>query len=109
MNKKGVVGMFIVFVIFAFLLILLFGLAIPFLIQVNSGLYEGGQLVLQQINKSQLPTDVADSITSAENSIPEQVNILSFFLKYSWFVILLVLLLIIYLRSRTLVETEAYR
>ena len=105
-NRKGVVGMFIVFVLFAILLLFLFGLAIPFLIQLNSGLYEGGKLALEQVNKSQLPEDISNSLQDAEDSIPSQINILSFFLQYSWFIILIVLMLIIYLRSRTMVETE---
>jgi len=108
-NKRAVVGMFIVFVLFAIVLAFLFGLAIPALIEINSNFYQSGQDILQTINKSELPQSASDAITEAENATPTIISILSFFYKYSWFIILLVLVLIIYIRSRTLVESEAYK
>lgn len=101
--------MFIVFVLFAVLLVFLFGFGIPVLIDITNGFYEGGQDILENINTSELPENAADAIDSAENAAPTVMNILSFFYKYSWFIIIVVLVLIIYIRSRILVETEAYR
>jgi len=98
--------MFIVFVIFAILLLFLFGFGIPVLIEFNTNMYNAGKDVLDVVNVSNLPEDAQDAIVSARDSTPEQISILSFFFEYSWLIVLLVLLFIIYLRSRTLVETE---
>lgn len=106
MNKKGVIGLFIVFVLFSVILIFLFGFAIPILIDFNSNIYNSAEDILDSVNTTDMPQETQDAITSAKNSIPTQIDVLSFFFEYSWFIVLLVVILVIFLYTRTLVEVD---
>lgn len=104
--KPASIGMFLVFIIFSTLLVFLFGLGIPILMKVNTEFYSAGEDVLNSINTTNLPPEMQEAITNAHSSISTQTEILSFFFQYGWIVVLIVILFILFMRSRTLVEAE---
>ncbi len=105
-NRKGVVGMWLVFIIMSVLLLFLFGFAVPILIEFNTQFYSAGNDILNSINTSTLPAVANESIEAARTSTSQQISALSFFYQYSWLIILIIILFILFMRTRTIVESE---
>jgi len=105
-NKKGSIGLVLVFIMLSFFLLFLFAIAIPMLMEVNDSFYSAAGDILSSIDTSQYPAEAQTAIDNAYNSIPQSQQILSFFFQYSWLFIILVLGLVIYLFSRTIIETD---
>lgn len=105
-KQKGVVGFWLVFILMSILLLFLFGFSVPVLIEFNTQIYTAGEDVLNSINTSTLPNVVNESIQSAKQSTTNQISVLSFFFQYGWVIILIIILFILFMRSRTIVESE---
>lgn len=108
-SRKGIVGPIVVFIAGVFVLLFIFGVATPMLIQVNSYFYQAGEDMLQDvdlsnIHDSQAKYNISNSLNQSLASIPQQIDILSLAFQYSWLIILLVLFLGMFMYSRTLVE-----
>lgn len=113
-TRKGNIGLFLIFVVFAFVMIVLFGLIIPFLININAGIFDGAQIILSEINTDNIENEVIraelnQTLTDATASIPTQINILSMFFKYGWLIIIVLILLMLFMLSRQSVEQEVIR
>lgn len=112
-KKKGVVAYFMVFVFMAIILVFLFGFAIPMLMDMQVGLYAGGEIALDdaynwldKINDTTVKTQIQNTLDSSKNSIPDQNEVLGFFFQYSWIIIIVVVLFVVFMFTRTTVETD---
>ena len=105
-KNKGIIGMFLIFVFLSVILIFLFGFGIPMLIEFNTNMYNAGVDVINSTDISNLPQDAQDVINSAKDSVPQQINILSFFWKYSWVIVMLIVIFILFMKSRKEIEFE---
>jgi len=104
--KKATIGMFLVFIVFGILLVFLFGFGVPVLLKFNTEIYSAGQTILEDINTTNLPQEMQEAINASTQSVSTQTEILSFFFQYGWIIILIVILFVLFMRSRTLVEAE---
>lgn len=109
--KRGVVGLFLVFVFMACLLVFLFGVATPVLMNWNVEMYSAGERILEHANIDEIQNEtvraaIQGSFDSALGATDENIEIMSYFYQYSWLIILIVLMLVVFLRSRSLVETD---
>lgn len=112
-NKKGVIGLFFLFIFFSILLLFLFAFAVPLLIQIDTSFYTAGEDIfinsqdtINSIQNDTIKAEIQGSINSAKESIPEQISILSTFHKYGWLIIIIIILFILFMQSRIAVETD---
>jgi hypothetical protein len=113
-RKKGAVGFFLVFIFFALMLSFLFAFAIPMLIDINTHLYTAGEIALvdaaewtENIDDAAVKAQIQDTLDSGKDSIPDQIEILGFFYQYSWLVIIVAVLFVVFMYTRMTVETSA--
>lgn len=113
LNEKGSISYFMVFVVLAVILLVLFAVAIPFLQAFNIALYEAGEDILidanktvQQLENEEIKAALEGALGQQVTSIETQVDILGTFFKYGWIIIILVIVLVIFLASRQAVEAE---
>lgn len=104
---------FFVFIFVSVILTFLFAVGIPMLIDINTGFYAAGEDILNdaenwlnKINDSDVKDQIQDTIDSSQDSLPEQIEILSFFFQYGWAVVIVAVLFVIFMSTRTTVETE---
>jgi hypothetical protein len=112
-KKKGATAFFLVFVFLAVILTFLFAFATPLLIDINTAFYAGGEIALEdaetwldEIQDQDVKDQLEDTIDSSRDSLPEQIEILGFFYQYGWAIIIIVTLFVIFMMTRTTVETE---
>ena len=113
-KRKGIIGLFLIFVIFSFVLVFLFAFAIPLLIHMDVTFYEAGQDILNMTDLDDIPEgpikeQLTEALDSSKASIPDQIDILSFFHQYSWLIIIIIVLFIVFMQSRYTVETDYIR
>lgn len=111
-KRKGVIALFFVFVIVGTILLVLFAFAIPMMMAMNVGLYAAGDNIIGNIDVSQINdvgirTAINNSLNTASQSTADNVSILSSFFQYSWFIVIAILSLMLFLKSREMVETNA--
>lgn len=109
--RRGVIGIFLVFVFMSAILIFLFGVAVPVLMDFNVNMYSAGERILEHTDLTAIQNDTARAhinatFEAALGATQENIDILSYFYQYSWLVILIVVLLVIFMRSRLMVETD---
>jgi len=113
--KKGVAGIFLVFITFSIMLVFLFAVAIPFLMDMNVQFYGAGQDIMTQSNIQATIDKIFDAgtraaiqgtFTSAQESTSTQIQILGFFFQYSWLWIILIITLVLFMITRKTVETQ---
>lgn len=112
-KRKGVVGFFLLFVFLSVIIIFFFAFAIPVLIDLETAFYTAGEKALvdaddwvNEINNTQVKTQIQNTLTASQNSIPDQIDILGFFFQYSWIIFIIVILFVIYMRTRVVVESS---
>lgn len=112
-RRKGVVGYFMVFVFLAVVLVVLFGVATPMLIDISAALYRAGEPALDdaqnwidQIENATVKDQIQDALDSSRDSLPQQIDILAFFYQYGWVIIIVVTLFVIFMATRVQVEQE---
>jgi hypothetical protein len=112
-NEKGSISFYIIFVFLAFITLTLFVFLTPIMMDFNTRIYTAGEIALidanetaSQIQNADVRASFQSSLTSSQNSIPNQVAILSFFFQYAWIIVILVILLSLFIYTRQSVEAE---
>jgi len=112
-DRHGSLSYFFIFIYLAIILLTLFAIAIPMLINVNSHFYNAGQDIIDMANDqfvigdSEVAAAVAESMGDASDSTADQIMILSGFFQYSWIIIVGVITFVIYIIARSTVELNA--
>lgn len=111
-KKKGNVTLFIVFLFLATIMILLAAVIVPILIRQSTTFYVIGQGIIndsmQDINNITnvaIRTQINQSLTAAQQSTADNIDILSYIFRYSWVLILIVLGIVGFIATRRQVET----
>jgi len=111
LDEKGQTSFFIVFVVVAIFLLFLFAFGIPFLQNFNTEIYEAADPLIQSakanaqnISNEEIKQAMLDNLEAQENSIPDQVNVLSVFFQYGWLVVIVAVLFIVFMASRRQIE-----
>jgi len=111
-QNDGSLSYFFVFVFLATVLLTVFAIAIPLLININTEFYNAGQDIIDQANSdlvigdSEVAEAVSDVLTDASDSTADQITILAGLFQYSWLIIISVICLVIYIIARSTVEVN---
>jgi len=104
---------FLVFVYLGTILIFLFAVGIPFLISFNSGMYTAGSDIIADasekigdIENAEVKTRIQSTLTNAQSSTENTIDLLSFFFQYSWVWIMLIITFTIFIVARKNVEAN---
>lgn len=112
-DKRGTMGFFIVFVVVAVLMTILFAFGIPLLISINTEFYKAGEELINeslteinQIQDQTIKDELNKALTDAKTATSNNIGILSWFYQYSWVFVVIVVALVIFMLARTTVETQ---
>lgn len=110
-QSKGVLGVFMIFILMAVILTFLFAVGLPFLMSAHTEFYKAGEIVLQDIDLTTIQdvnvrNEINASLESAKSATTENISILSYFYQYAWVIIIIVILFILFMESRVIVETD---
>jgi len=110
-SKKGSITLYLVFIIFAVIIITLSAVVAPFLVQINTEFYKAGADILKQSNASiQSITDAAtkaeiqDTIDTALQAESYNIQVNATLYKYGWVLVIGLTAIIIFMFTRRLVE-----
>lgn len=113
--KPAVAGIFIAFIFISITLIFLFAVGIPFMIAWNTEMYAAGerimsssniQATIDSIQDASIKAEIEDVFTEAKSSTSTNVSILGFFYQYGWIIIIIITCLMLFMKTRVLVETQ---
>ena len=113
--KPGVAGIFIAFIFISIVLIFLFAVGIPFLMAWNTQMYAAGEQIMSDssiqsaidsISDATMKAEIEGIFTVAKSSTADNVSILGFFYQYGWIIIIIITCLMLFMKTRVLVETQ---
>jgi len=112
-NEDGSLSYFLVFVYLGTITVFLFAIGIPFLISFSSGLYVAGDDIIGdasetigQIENVEIKERIQATLTNAQSSTENTIDILSFFFQYSWVFVMLIITFTIFIIARKNVESN---
>lgn len=115
-NNMGVMGFFLVFIVLGFMLVILFAVAVPFLINFSTSSYAfGDQIIgdstafLDDIQNETIKGQLQSSLSGAQGATQDNIDILTFFYQYGWIIIIVVTSFSIYMVARKVVETQSFQ
>jgi len=110
-NKKGVVGLYISFILFAFVLLTLAAIFAPIGVRFNTEMYKAGENILlqanssiQDINDTVVKNQIEGIIDSAVTASTTNIEVNADIFQYSWVIFLVLGGIIVFLSARRLVE-----
>ncbi len=110
--RKGVIAYFFIFIFLSVVVVMLFAFTIPLLIDINTHFYTAGERALddavswsEKINDTDIKAQIQDTLASSKASIPDQIEILGFFHRYGWLILIVAVLFVIFMQTRVTVET----
>jgi hypothetical protein len=118
MNKKkigerGSISLFMVFVSLSIVLLVLYSLIFPLLQQMNISFFESSESLLidanataAKISNPGIRSQLQATLQAEVDSVATQVDILGVFFQYGWIILILVVVLVLFMWSRQLVETQ---
>ena len=113
--KKGVASIFLAYILLAVMLVFLFGICIPFMMAWYVQVYTAGQQILTDSNinaqisaieNETMRNTIQGVFTTSEESVATNIEILGFFFQYSWIIVIVVIVFMLFMRTRVLVETQ---
>jgi len=111
MNKKAFVTFYFVFIILAIVIIVIAAVVAPMAIQMNTELYLAGEKILldsnesiQGINDTEVRAAIQASIGEALESTELNINVNADLFQYSWVLILVLGVIVIFIITRQTVE-----
>lgn len=113
MNRRGSISYYITFMSLAIFALLLATVLVPFAMDVNVTSWAAAENILEHtaetaasIRDSDIRAALTDSITAAEESVVTSTDVMSVFFQYSAFIIIVVVLFVIFIKTRRDVETD---
>ena len=110
-DQKGVVSYFLVFVLMASILLFLFAVAIPIMLNMNTAFYnlgedilDGTQYHIDTIEDEEVKGSINDTIADAKAAVVENQTILSSLFQYGWLFVLLIVSFVVFISARRSVE-----
>jgi len=110
-DKRGSLSYFFIFVALSVILIFLFALWIPMNELFLSEVYNASDKILtdanasiQDISNPEIKANLMHLYGEQRQQIPDSIDVLSTFFQYSWIIIPLILVIVLFLASRQQVE-----
>jgi hypothetical protein len=110
-NKKGVISLYISFILFAIILITLTAVFAPMGVRFNTAMFEAGQQILiesnesiQNISNPVIKAQIGSMIDSAVDAGVTSIEVNSDIFQYSWVIFIVLGGIIVFLSARRLVE-----
>jgi len=112
-DDQAVLGFFLAFILSATMLVFLFAIAIPFLIDFTTDMYAASDAIfedsidnLESISDEEVRDRIIDGIEEMQGATEENIEYLGFFYKYSWVFVVLITMFTIFMLARQVVETK---
>jgi len=112
-NQKGSFSFWLVFVILAFTTVTLFALTIPLLQNFLTHTYAAADDIItdanttiNSISDTTAKQAIQEAFTAQTESIQTNIDVLSVFFQYGWILVILVVVLALFILTRTTVEYE---
>ena len=114
--KPAVAGIFIAFIFISITLIFLFAVGIPFMLAWNVEMYAAGERIMNDqsvqsaidsISDAAIKAEIEGVFTTAKASTSDNVSVLGFFYQYGWIIIIIITTLMLFMKTRVLVETQS--
>jgi len=112
-NKRGVVTIYISFIIIAIIVVLIGAVFAPMGVLFNSAMYVEGEKILlmandsiQQINDTTVRTAVTDNLNNAFAAAENNIEVNNDIFRYSWLLVVGLAALTVFMLTRRLVEVQ---
>ena len=113
-DDNAVLGFFLAFILSATMLVFLFAVAIPFLINFTTDMYAASDSIIadaqsniDSITNTTIRDRIQNNLQEMQDATEENINYLSFFYQYGWIFIIIVTVFTIFMLARQVVETKA--
>jgi Na+-driven multidrug efflux pump len=104
---KGVLAYIFVFIVAFILTVMIFMLFIPLSTNMIHHFATAGEQIISQVNDTENP-ELKQSLNEAIQGLRNSEEILSFFVKYSWIFIIIVVVFTLFMFARSQVEYPEY-
>jgi len=101
---KGVVSFIIIFLLTFFIAVTIFYLAIPLSNTFISEITLTGKNLINESIKENMPQELKDAMNESISGLESGQTILSQFVKYSWLIILIIVIAVLFIYAREIVE-----
>ena len=113
-EDDAVLGYFLAFILSATMLVFLFAVAIPFLINFTTDIYaasdsiiEDAKTNIENIQNTTIRDRIQNNLQEMQDATEENINYLSFFYQYGWIFVIIVTVFTIFMLARQVVETKS--
>lgn len=110
-NKKGVVALYVVFIISAITIVLISAVFAPMGVMFNTKMYAAGLQIMETANESianitdpTIKAEVQATIQSAYDAADNNIDVNAAIFQYGWILVLGLIAVIIFMYTRSLIE-----
>jgi hypothetical protein len=115
MNKKGVITLYVVFMIAAIMVLAIAAFFSPMMVRFNSEMYKAGEQIMLDsnesisgINNATIRAEIQGIISGSLAASQYNIEVNSAIFKYGWILIIGILAIIVFMYARALVEVSSY-
>ena len=112
-NKEGNISFFFAFVFIGIILLFLFAVANPLLINISSSFYQAGEDILEEsggvidtISDASVRAELNGMVDAAQESTTDNIEVLTFFYQYGWIFVIVITCFVIFVIARKQVEVD---
>ncbi len=113
LGGRGSVSLFMAFVSLSIFLLFLFALLLPFTQLINISFMAQGQSLIADAEQSfstiedaGIKAQLQDVVQASQESFATSFDVVGFFFSFGWIILILVVVLVLFMWSRQLVETQ---
>lgn len=113
-NKKGQAVLYVYFIITAIIIITIAAVLAPMGVRFNAAMYAAGEDILEDskadidsISDNSIRAQVNDTIYAALNAGANNIEVNAQIFQYSWVIVLILTVVVVFLNARRLVEVGA--
>jgi flagellar basal body-associated protein FliL len=112
-RKKGMIALYITFIMIAIVIILLASVFAPMGVMFNTKMYQSGEFMMQKANVTAstisdptVKAHIQNTIQGATDNIQNNIDINADIFKYSWIIVVGLVAIIIFMYARRIVEVQ---
>jgi hypothetical protein len=112
-NKKGQVGIYIVFIISSIIIVMIAAFAAPMGVLFNTEIYKAGEKIMLQANESvqeiqnaTVRASIEGIINDGLNNVETNIEVNGALFQYGWILVVGLTALILFLLTRSIVEVR---
>jgi len=114
MGEKGVITLSLIFIVLFVVLVLIFGIMIPALQLFNAKIWASSDNLLDQkletaanIKNDEMRATFETTTQGQIEAVQTNEEFLGFLNQYSWFIVTAIIVIVLFLHSRQIVETQS--